>query len=52
MLRMVRILDRNIQAEVVNEQLMGSFVKYYEGGFEITEFVTAEDYEEIDWDED
>jgi hypothetical protein len=38
----------NIVGEIVSQQLHGSYVKYNRGGFEITEYLTADDYEILD----
>lgn len=48
MRRMVYIPSENIMGEVVNEQLHGAMIKYSLGGFEITEYMSDEDYEIMD----
>lgn len=50
--RMVFIPAENIMGEIVQEGVHGSKVKYYRGGFEVTEFMSREDYEYLDdWEE-
>lgn len=46
--RMVYIPDENIMGEIVKEELHGAHVKYYKGGFEVTEYLTADDYEYLE----
>lgn len=45
--RMVYIPDENIMGEIVTEELYGAHIKFYRGGFEITEYLSAEDYEHL-----
>lgn len=49
MSRMVYIPHENIMGELVSEQLHGGMVKYYLGGFEVTEYMTADDYEVLEY---
>ena len=48
MRRMVYIPSENIMGEIVSEQLHGAMVRYQLGGFEHTEYMSDEDYEEMD----
>ena len=45
--RIVYVSDLGVMGEVVAEQLYGAYVKYQMGGFEVTEFMTADDYEDF-----
>lgn len=47
--RMVYIPSENVMGEIVTEQLHGAIVRYYLGGFEYQEFMTADDYEVLDY---
>lgn len=47
--RTVYIESENVMGEIVSEQRYGALVKYIMGGFEITEFLTSEDYEILDY---
>ena len=47
--RAVYIPSENTMGEIVSEQLHGAHIKYVHGGFEITEFMTADDYEILDY---
>lgn len=47
--RMVYIPSENVMGEIVSEQLHGAYVRYYMGGFEITEYMTADDYDLLDY---
>lgn len=46
--RMVYVIDENIMGEVVSEQVYGAYIKFYKGGFETIEYMTAEDYEYLE----
>lgn len=48
MRRIVYIPSENIMGEIVSQQLHGAMVKYSLGGFEHTEYMSDEDYEEMD----
>lgn len=48
MRRMVYIPSENIMGEIVNEQLHGAMIRYTLGGFEVTEYMSDEDYEIMD----
>lgn len=47
--RIVYIESENVMGEIVSEQLHGAYVKYIMGGFEVTEFLTSDDYEILDY---
>lgn len=47
--RVVYIPDENIMGEIVSEQLHGALIKYHLGGFERTEYMTADDYEVLEY---
>lgn len=47
--RVVYIPDENVMGEIVSEQLHGALIKYYLGGFERTEYMTADDYEVLEY---
>lgn len=47
--RVVYIPSENIMGEIVNEQLHGAKVRYIMGGFLVEEFLTADDYEILDY---
>lgn len=47
--RIVYIRHENIMGEIVSEQLYGAYVKYIMGGFEVTEYMSNEDYEVLDY---
>lgn len=47
--RIVYIPGENVMGEIVSEQLHGAYVKYIMGGFEVTEYMTDEDYEVLDY---
>jgi hypothetical protein len=47
--RVVYIPDENVMGEIVSEQLEGAYIKYILGGFEVTEFLTKDDYEVLDY---
>lgn len=47
--RMVYIPSENVMGEVVSEQLHGALIKYNLGGFEYREYLTADDYEVLDY---
>lgn len=47
--RMVYIPHENVMGEIVSEQVHGAYVKYNLGGFERTEFMTADDFELLDY---
>lgn len=47
--RMVYIPHENIMGEIVSEQMHGAMVKYFLGGFEVTEYLTADDYEILEY---
>jgi hypothetical protein len=47
--RLVYIPSENVMGEVISEQLHGAVVRYYLGGFKFEEFMTDEDFEELDY---
>lgn len=47
--RMVYIPLHNLMGEIVSEQWQGAMIRYYLGGFEVTEFMTADDYELMEY---
>lgn len=47
--RMVYIPYENVMGEIVSEQVHGAYIKYNLGGFERTEFMTADDFELLDY---
>lgn len=47
--RFVYVNEHNCMGEVVSEQLHGAYVRYIIGGFEVEEFLTKDDYEELDF---
>lgn len=47
--RIVYIPFHNIQGEIVSEHLHGAEVRYVLGGFSVQEFLTADDYEILDY---
>jgi hypothetical protein len=49
MSRVVYIPHENGMGEIVSEQLHGAMIKYFLGGFEVTEYMTADDFEILDY---
>jgi len=47
--RVVYIPFENVMGEIVSEQLHGAYIKYQLGGFERIEFMTADDFELLDY---
>lgn len=47
--RMVYIPSENTMGEIVSQQLHGALIKYNLGGFEYQEYLTADDYEILDY---